>query len=100
MNQVLILKKPIITEKSLNQAQNGKFTFLVSKKANKNQIRKIIQKHFKVDVIDIKTLKISGKTKRFGSKRLETQMPDYKKAIATLKKGQKINLFEIKESSK
>lgn len=98
MRQDLILIRPKITEKSMIQAQSGKFTFIVNLEANKDQIRKIVETQFKVNVINVSTIKIKGKAKRFGKKRSITQLPNYKKAIVELKKGQKIDLFDIKET--
>ncbi len=94
MRQDLILKRPIITEKSLILASNGKYTFEVNKSASKHAIKEVIQTQFKVTVVDIKTSVIKGKERRFGRLRKTTKLSDSKKAIVILKKGDKISLFE------
>jgi large subunit ribosomal protein L23 len=96
----LIIKRPLITEKSMGLAQEGKFSFEVLKKANKYQIAQAIAKVFNVEVVGIVTSVIKGKEKRFGARRMPAKSSDSKKAIIKLKKGQKIDLFELKEEKK
>ena len=93
----LIIKKPLITEKTMQLAAMGKFTFEVDLHANKHMIIKAVEDHFKVNVEEISIVNTIGKIKRFGSRRKLTQLSKTKKAVLTLKKGQKIDLFEIKE---
>lgn len=97
MQSDLILIKPIISEKSMLAAQNGTFTFEVAAGANKNRIAEVVEQSFGVHVINICTSVIKGKTRRFGSKRVPKKAQDSKKAMLTLKKGEKIDLFDIKE---
>lgn len=97
MQTDIVIIRPIISEKSMLLAQNGIYTFEVAKTANKNQIGQAIEKSFKVSVINIATGVIKGKEKRFGSKRSPKKMTDGKKAMVTVKKGDKIDLFDIKE---
>lgn len=93
-----IIRKPIITEKSLKDATNGIFTFAVDNCVNKITIRKEIEKLFKVHVADITTTVMSGKKRIVGRKRIPVYETDWKKAKVTLKKGEKIDLFEIGET--
>lgn len=96
MNQILV--RPLITEKMTNisAANEGKYGFLVSPKANKIEIKKAIEKKFDVHVVDVKTINHPGKIKSQFRKsgRFEGKTPRYKKAIITLKQGEKIELFE------
>jgi large subunit ribosomal protein L23 len=95
MHQVLI--SPLITEKMTNLATDyGKYGFLVNPKANKIQIAKAIEEKFNVHVTDIKTINHRGKTKTQFRKsgRFTGKTAGYKKAIVTLKEGEKIELFE------
>lgn len=94
MSSVVIIR-PIISEKSMHEAEGGKFTFQVRKDANKNAIKKAIESQFSVKVIGLSTITVKGKRKRVGSRRMEVKDSISKKAIATLKKGQKIDLFEM-----
>jgi len=95
MHQVLI--SPLITEKMTNiTADKGKYGFLVNPKANKIQIAKAIEEKFNVHVTDVKTITQQGKTKTQFRKsgRFTGKTAKYKKAIITLKEGEKIELFE------
>jgi large subunit ribosomal protein L23 len=90
-----ILNKPIITERSLADAQIGRFTFAVEKTANKPQIAAVVASQFNVHVLSVKTAIVKGKTKKAGKRRLITKASDWKKAIVVLKAGEKIDLFEV-----
>jgi large subunit ribosomal protein L23 len=95
MHQILI--SPLITEKMTNiTADNGKYGFLVNPKANKIQIAKAVEKKFNVHVTDVKTINHHGKTKTQFRKsgRFTGKTAKFKKAIITLKEGEKIELFE------
>ena len=81
---------PNITEKSTSMSEFNKVVFKVNKKANKNFIKKSIEKIFKVNVIKINTINLKGVVKMVRNKK--TFKPGYKKAIVTLKKGQNIDL--------
>ncbi len=88
-----IIKRPILTEKSLDQkARYNKLHFEVDRRANKIEIKKAVEQIFKVDVIDVRTINMKGKRKRVG--RYWTKRPDWKKAIVTIKPGQKVEFFE------
>ena len=81
---------PTITEKATSLSEFNKIVFKVHKGANKNSIKKSIEKIFKVNVIKINTINQKGKTKFVKNKK--TVKSGYKKAIVTLKKGQSIDL--------
>ena len=81
---------PNITEKSTSLSDFNKIVFKVDRGANKDSIKKSIEKIFKVNVIKINTINIKGKTKLVKNKR--GFKSGYKKAIVTLKKGQSIDL--------
>ncbi len=88
-----LLKHPILTEKSVRQKdEQNKVTFQVDPKANKTEIKKIVEQLFKVTVLDIRTARMKGKMKRVG--RHVGKRPDWKKAILTLKEGDRIEYFE------
>lgn len=93
MKDVII--KPLITEKSLKDARSGKFTFQVAKNAQKGAIKNAIQDAFKVNVIDVATMYVKGRTMRIGARRNEVKLSSWKKAVATLKAGEKIDMFDI-----
>ena len=81
---------PSITEKSTALSEFNKVVFKVHKGANKDSIKKNIEKIFKVKVIKINTINIKGKSKIVRNRK--AYKSGYKKAIVTLKKGQSIDL--------
>ena len=88
-----IVKAPRITEKGTRlKEKNNVLTFEVRTDANKLQVRKAIEGIFKVKVMDVTTVKISGKKKRMGQRL--GRRSDWKKAYVTLKPGEKIDIFE------
>ena len=90
-----VLIAPIITEKSMMDASQGKFTFRVDRFATKEEIKKVVEKKFKVHVTNISTSILKGKSVRTGMKRTEKKLTPVKKAVVTLKKGEKIGMFEL-----
>jgi large subunit ribosomal protein L23 len=88
-----IILRPVVTEKANRAMMNSnKVTFEVSPDANKSEIKKAIETLFKVKVVKVNTVTLPGKVRRFGAK--ERKESNWKKAIATLKAGEKIGLFE------
>lgn len=83
-----IIKALIKTEKSTLQEPQGKYLFLVNNHANKIQIKRAIEEIYKVKVKDVNTFIAQGKLKRVRYQLGYT--PDVKKAIVTLREGQKI----------
>ena len=77
-----IIVRPVITEKSNDEMQSGKYTFEVNKKATKVEIAKAVEKLFEVKVLKVNTINMSGKTKRVG--RSVGKTSDWKKAIVTI----------------
>lgn len=95
MNPYVILS-PVITEKSLRMAkEENSFTFYVDPRADKREIKEAIEAAYEVTVKDLKTVRVPGKTKRTGRKRMPTASNDRKKAIILLPEGQKIDLFDL-----
>ena len=77
-----IIIKPIITEKSNMDMQEGKYTFKVAKKATKVEIKNAVEKLFEVKVLKVNTMTVKGKEKRVGVHQGRTS--DWKKAIVTI----------------
>ena len=100
MNLANVIVKPIISEKSVatGSVSSPQYTFLVEKEASKWEIREAIKKLLEVDVVSIQTLIMSRKIKRSVQKtREQYKTKAYKKAIVTLKSGQKLD-FVTKKS--
>jgi large subunit ribosomal protein L23 len=92
MNTTHVLKQVLLTEKSNKlSSELGQYTFEVHSEANKHQVAQAVEKAFKVTVTRVNTMNIGGKNKRSRQGR-PSMTSDYKKAIVTLKKGDKIEL--------
>ena len=88
-----IIRKPVITEKTMNEMAQNKYTFIVDINSNKSQIKRAVEEVFGVKVANIQTLRTMGKTKRMGVH--VGKRADYKKAIITLAEDSKaIEFFE------
>jgi len=93
MNKINLFDKilsPILTEKSTNLSEQNKIIFKVPKKANKINLKKNIEKIFKVNVIKVNIINKQRRNKLVRGKKVSKQ--GFKKAIITLKKGQSIDL--------
>ena len=88
-----IIIKPLLTEKSnlLREGQN-KVSFKVRIDSNKIEIKKAVEEVLKAKVDSVNVIRIEGKTKRLG--RFEGRKNNWKKAIVTLKAGEKLKIFE------
>jgi len=88
-----VVLKPLLTEKGTRLKEEGnQYIFRVARTANKVEIRQAIEQLFKVTVLDVRTAHVRGKVKRLG--RFQGRKPSWKKAIATLKEGDSIELYE------
>jgi len=88
-----IIRRPIVTEKSMSSMSDKKYTFVVDIHANKVMIKRAVEDVFGVKVEDVKTARFLGKTKRVGVH--VGKRPDYKKAIVKLTEDSKsIEFFE------
>jgi len=90
-----IIKRPLITEKSLSLAAHGWYTFLVDVKARKEDIAEAIAKFYTVTVTNIRTAHMHGKMRRVGRMMKYVKKSDTKKAMVQLAEGQKIDAFEV-----
>lgn len=88
-----VLLQPLLTEKitALRESSN-KVGFLVRRDANRIQIKRAVESALKVRVENVNVMTVKGKTKRLG--RFSGKRPDWKKAIVTLKEGEKLELYE------
>jgi len=88
-----IILRPLVTEKSLTQnGEQNKVSFLVDTEANKHEIRGAVERIFAVKVTEVNTVYLKGKWKR--TRMREGKRPDQKKAVVTLRQGDKIEFFE------
>ena len=87
-----VLRRPLITEKNTALQAQGKYAFEVAREANKHQIKQAVEKAFKVKVTAVNVMTVPGKGRRVG--RREVLTPSWKKALVSLKSGDKIEFFE------
>jgi large subunit ribosomal protein L23 len=88
-----IIRRPMITEKSTRQKEESRqYVFEVDRDANKIEIQSAVERLFKVKVLQVRTSNVLGKVKRLG--RRYGKRADWKKAIVTLKEGDRIDFFE------
>jgi large subunit ribosomal protein L23 len=88
-----VLEKPLVTEKGTLMTESGNWvTFQVNRQANKLQIKEAVESMFKVSVLQVNTLNVKPKYRRFG--RFVGKTKQWKKAMVLLKDGDKIDFFE------
>ena len=89
-----VILAPLITEKSMSGTISQQYSFEVHVRATKTQIRQAIEQIFQVDVLKVNTVNVGGKRKNFSRRAARTsgKQADWKKAIVTIKAGQKIQL--------
>ena len=88
-----VIVRQLITEKSTNLVEKGKYTFEVKQGTNKVEVKKAIEAAFKVDVVDVNIINVRKKARRVG--KFAGFRPAVRKAIVTLAEGQTLDVFEI-----
>lgn len=97
MKNPQVIIKPLLTEKVLKQQEEeNKYGFVVIKEANKIEIKRAVEKKFDVTVDNVRTINVHGKSKQMNTRRglTEGRRSGWKKAIVTLREGDKIDFFE------
>jgi large subunit ribosomal protein L23 len=87
-----VLRRPLITEKDTMLQTQGKYVFEVAKDANKNLVKQAVEKAFNVKVTAVNLMTVPGKERRIGKRLVLT--PSWKKAVVTLRPGDKMEFFE------
>lgn len=90
MEHTALIQKPITSEKATDLKELGQYVFLVKSSATKNEIKKAVKAMYKVDVQSVHIINSPAKVKRFRG--LAVKQGGRKKAVVTLKEGQKIDL--------
>ena len=91
MDYYQIIKKPLHSEKSVEDRESANsYHFSVDRKANKIQIKEAVEKLFDVKILDVRTMNRNGKKRRFRNQQFNTSR--WKKAVVTLKEGDRIDL--------
>ena len=89
----IVIKKPVVTEKSMANQQKSVYTFIVSPDATKPEVKQSVEKAFNVKVEEVRTVKVKGKYKRMKNQLLEGRRKDWKKAYVTLKEGFRLDII-------
>ena len=102
MHATQVLVKQLVTEKASENQGQGKFTFIVNKSATKVDVKNAIKSLYGVDVAKVNMHIVQGKSRQIGRGWEYEKRPKTKRAIITLKEGQKLdpNKFVFKKSSK
>jgi large subunit ribosomal protein L23 len=87
-----IVRRPVVSEKSYSMIEHNRYTFEVEKTARKPEIARAVEEIFKVTVVKVNTMNVPGKSRRVRFAKGMT--PAWKKAVVTLKEGDKIEFFE------
>jgi len=87
-----VLRRPLVTEKNAALQAQGKYGFEVAGEANKEQVKQAVEKAFNVTVTQVNVMTVRGKGGRVRGRRVMS--PSWKKAIVTLKPGDKIEIVE------
>ncbi len=88
-----VILSHVVTEKAERlKAEQSRYTFRVAPTANKIEVRNAVERLFKVHVRDVRVMNYLGKMRRMG--RFEGRRPDWKKAVVTLKQGERIESLE------
>jgi len=96
-----VIVRPVITEKTTGQIEeNNVYTFIVNQKANKLEIAQAVEKAWEVTVLDVRTMRYSGKAKRSILGRIHKnwalgRRPSFKKAVVQLAEGDHIEFYEV-----
>ncbi|MCC2646065.1 MAG: rplW [Rickettsiaceae bacterium] len=85
-----VIRKPVLSEKSIMMNEQSKYVFVVDKRSTKDTVKQAVENIFGVNVNKVNIMNVKGKTKRF--KGTIGRTSDYKKAVVTLNKGQEIDL--------
>ncbi|HVR84351.1 MAG TPA: 50S ribosomal protein L23 [Planctomycetota bacterium] len=89
----VVIRKPVVTEKSMANQQKSVYTFIVAPDATKPEVKHSVEKAFNVKVEEVRTVQVKGKYKRMKNQLLEGKRKDWKKAYVTLKEGFRLDII-------
>lgn len=94
MNAHEVVIRPVVSEKSYEMTEQNRYTFEVDKRATKPQIARAVEEIFRVTVTGVNTMNVTGKPRRVRYAKGHSR--SWKKAVVTLREGDKIELFETR----
>jgi len=89
----IVIKKPVVTEKSMANQQKSVYTFIVAPDATKPEVKHSVEKAFNVKVQEVRTVQVKGEYKRMKNQLLQGKRKDWKKAYVTLKEGFRLDII-------
>ena len=92
MDPHIVLRRPIITEKSTMLGENGQYVFEIAREANKIEVKRAVETVFKVKVRAVNIIHVPSKTRRMGRSTGMTRA--WKKAVVSLQEGHRIEFFQ------
>lgn len=95
-----VLRRPIVSEKSMKGVQQSRYTFEVDRNATKSDVARAVESQFQVEVVTVRTINVKPKPRWSGRVRKQAYKIAFKKAVVQLISGQKIDLFETQQSKK
>ena len=88
-----VIRRPLVTEKSMANQQKSVYTFIVDPSANKPEVQHAVEKAFNVKVAEVRTVNMKGKRKRMRNMLIQGRRKDWKKAYVTLKEGYRLDII-------
>ena len=88
-----VIRKPLVTEKSMAKQQKSVYTFIVATESTKPEVKNAVEKAFSVKVREVRTIRIKGKLKRMKNMLLEGRRKGWKKAYVTLQEGFRLDII-------
>ena len=88
-----VIRKPLVTEKSMAKQQKSVYTFIVAPDATKPEVKHAVEKAFTVKVEEVRVVNVKGKLKRMKNMLLEGKRKDWKKVYVTLKEGFRLDII-------
>jgi len=93
LNPHEIVRKPLVTEKTMAGQQKGVYTFVVAMEVNRVDVKRAVETIYKVKVDTVRTVRVKGKRKRMKNMLLEGKRKDWKKAYVKLKEGFRLDII-------
>ncbi len=93
LNPHEIVRKPLVTEKTMAGQQKGVYTFVVAMDVNRVDVKRAVETIYKVKVDTVRTVRVKGKRKRMKNMLLEGKRKDWKKAYVKLKEGFRLDII-------
>lgn len=99
-NLYSVLKRPVITEKSVKKEEQNVYTFIIDNNSNKIEVKQALNVLYGVKVADVNIVPVRKKIRMIGKSKIYTKRKAQKKAFVTLKKGEKLDVLKFSSDKK